>query len=197
MLAASVLPGATLVNSFHEGNSVFLRLNDGAAQIEWLSESSFRFSRSWDGSFTRGPDKHPESINLKISETPEFLKIATKYLLVTISKTGILARVAESDGTTIMADATEVEITFAGAEDMSRSHFETQDRVEAGVASDLLEMHAHEKFAGVAVAKLCGIENIAAEIEQESGHGMDNAGTIRTRQLQDKTMFARHEPILL
>src|SRR5260370_37087815 len=70
-------------------------------------------------------------------------------------------------------------------------------RVEAGVASDLLEVHAHEKFAGVAVAELRGIENIAAEIEQESGYGMDNAGTIRTRQLQDKTMFGRHEPILL
>src|ERR1700729_3122960 len=55
-------------------------------------------------------------------------------------------------------------------------------RVKSGVATDLLEVHPHEKFAGVAIAELRGIEDIAAEIEQESGYGMHNAGTIRTRQ---------------
>src|SRR5262249_8259408 len=96
-------------SSFHQGNSVFLRISDGSGQIEWLSDSSFRFTRRWDGSFTKGPDM-AASIGLKISDTPDSLKIATKYLLLTIAKNGVMTRVAEPDGTIIMADASEAEL---------------------------------------------------------------------------------------
>jgi hypothetical protein len=110
ILTASTLPGATLVKSFREGNTLFLQLSDGTAQIEWLNDSSFRFSRWWEGSWVEGPSRNPQSIGLKISETADYLKIASKYLLVTIAKQGILAHVAEPDGTTIMADASEAEL---------------------------------------------------------------------------------------
>jgi hypothetical protein len=110
ILAASALPGATLVKSFREGNTIFLQLSDGTAKIEWLNDSSFRYSRWWEGSWVEGPLINPQSIGLKISETPDSLKIASKYLLVAIAKQGVLAHVAEPDGTTIMADAGEAEL---------------------------------------------------------------------------------------
>jgi hypothetical protein len=110
IFAAGGLHGATLGKSFREGNSIFLQLSDGTAKIEWLNESSFRFSRWWEGSWVEGPQINPQSIGLKISETADSLKISSKYLLVTIAKRGILAHVAEPDGTPLMDDSTEAEL---------------------------------------------------------------------------------------
>jgi hypothetical protein len=110
ILTATALPGATLGKSFREGNSIFLELSDGTAKIEWINDSTFRFSRWWEGSWVQGPEINPQSIGLKISETADSLKIASKYLLVTIRKRGVLAHVSEPDGTPLMADATEAEL---------------------------------------------------------------------------------------
>ena len=109
LAAASALPAATVTSHFREGNTIFLRLSDGSAQVEWLSESSFRFSRSWDGNFVRGPAANPEPVLLNVSETPDFLEIAAKYVVLTIAKNGVLVRTAEPNGATMMADASEAE----------------------------------------------------------------------------------------
>jgi len=110
ILSAATLPGGTLSKSFREGNSIFLQLSDGTAKIEWLNDSSFRFSRWWEGSWVEGPPVNPQSIGLRISETADSLRIASKYLLVTIAKHGVLARVAEPDGTPLMTDISEAEL---------------------------------------------------------------------------------------
>ena len=110
ILAEGVLRGATLDKSFREGNSLFLQLSDGTAQVEWLSSSSFRFSRRWEGAFVRGAAANPERVSFKVSETADSLNVATKYLLLTIAKRGAMVRVAEPDNTTIMADASEAEM---------------------------------------------------------------------------------------
>src|SRR5258708_2379950 len=114
ILTAGALPGATLSKSFREGNSIVLQLSDGTAKIEWLNDSSFRFSRWWAGSWVEGPRINPQSIGLKIGETADSLKIASKYLLVTIAKHGVLAHVAEPDGTPLMDDSTEPELRNGG-----------------------------------------------------------------------------------
>jgi len=110
ILGASAVPAATLVSSSHEGNLVILQLSDGSAQVEWLSDSSFRFSRSWGGPVSLGPIKSAQPISLNISDTPDALTIATKYLLLTIAKRGVLVRVAEPDATPIMSDLSEAEL---------------------------------------------------------------------------------------
>ena len=110
ILGVSALPAATLVSSSHDGNLVFLQLSDGGAQVEWLSDSSFRFSRSWGGPVSRGPIKSAQPISLKITDTPDALTIATKYLLLTIAKRGVLVRVAEPDATPIMSDLSAAEL---------------------------------------------------------------------------------------
>jgi hypothetical protein len=110
ILSAGFLHGATLSHSFREGNTVFLQVNDGTAQIEWLSESSFRFSRRWEGAWIEGPAIAPQTIGLKISDTADALNIASKYLKVAILKHGVLVHVDDSDGKPLMADASEAEI---------------------------------------------------------------------------------------
>ena len=109
LAAAGALPAATLLSSFHEGNSLFLRLSDGTAQVDWLSDSSFHFTRRWDGNFVRSAARTGKAVDFKSSDTPQSLQIKTKYLTLTISKAGALVRVAEPDGTPIMTDITEAE----------------------------------------------------------------------------------------
>ena len=109
-LSTSVLPAATLVSSSHDGNLVRLQLSDGSAQIEWLSDSSFRFTRRWDRTVPQAPAKSAQPIPLKIGDTPDTLTIATKYLLLMIAKRGVLVRVAEPDSTPIMSDLSEAEL---------------------------------------------------------------------------------------
>ena len=109
-LSASLLPAATLVSSSHDGNLVLLQLSDGSAQVEWLSDSSFRFTRSWGDAVGQAPAKSAQPTPLKIGDTPDALTIATKYLLVTIAKRGVLVRVAEPDATPIMSDSSEAEL---------------------------------------------------------------------------------------
>lgn len=110
ILGTSTLPAATLVSSSQDGNVVFLQLSVGGAQVEWLSDSSFRFSRSWDGSHLQKPVEALQPIPLKISDNPDSLTIGTKYLLLTIAKRGVMVRVAEPDATPIMSDASEAEL---------------------------------------------------------------------------------------
>jgi hypothetical protein len=109
-LSASVLPAATLVSSSSDKNLVFLRLSDGSAQVEWLSDSSFRFSRRWGASAAQTPAKSTEAVPLKITDDPDSLTLATKYLRLTIAKRGVLVLVAEADDTPIMVDASEAEL---------------------------------------------------------------------------------------
>src|SRR6202040_3696152 len=54
--------------------------------------------------------KSAEPIPLKIGDTPDALTIASKYLLLTIAKRGVLVRVAEPDATPIMSDLSEAEL---------------------------------------------------------------------------------------
>ena len=110
ILSASMLPAATVVSSSSDKNVVFLRLSDGSAQVEWVSDSSFRFSRHWGASAAQTPGKSTESVPLKITDNPDSLTVATKYLRLTIAKRGVLVRVAEADDTPIMVDSSEAEL---------------------------------------------------------------------------------------
>jgi hypothetical protein len=88
-----------LVSSSHDGNLIALQLSDGSARVEWLSDSSFRFTRGWGRALPPAAGKSAQPIPLKISDTPDALTISTKFLLVTIAKRGVLVRSAEPDAT--------------------------------------------------------------------------------------------------
>ena len=106
---AAVSRAATLVSSFREGNTIFLRLSDGAAQVEWVSESSFRFTRRWDGNFVRRPALNLKPVVVSLSDTTESLLLSAKYVTLKISKNGVLLHTSESNGAVIMSDASEAE----------------------------------------------------------------------------------------
>ena len=48
-------------------------------------------------------------------------------------------------------------------------------------------------LAGMAVAELRGVENVAATLEQKARYRMDDAGPVGARQFEDKAVIGRHD----
>ncbi|ABA49823.1 hypothetical protein BURPS1710b_0776 [Burkholderia pseudomallei 1710b] len=67
------------------------------------------------------------------------------------------------------------------------------ERGRRAARARLLEMHAHEEFAGAAVAELRRIEDIAAALEQKARDRVNDAAPVRARQFQDKAVIGRHD----
>ncbi|KAG0162004.1 hypothetical protein DFQ30_004542, partial [Apophysomyces sp. BC1015] len=65
-------------------------------------------------------------------------------------------------------------------------------RVQPGIAADLLEVHAHEELTRVAVAELRGVQDIATALEQEPGHRMDDARPVGTGEFENEAVFGGH-----
>src|SRR5690606_1900423 len=52
-------------------------------------------------------------------------------------------------------------------------------------------MHAQEEAAGLLVAELLGVEDVAALAEQQAGHAVDDAGTVRAGKGEDVVVAHR------
>jgi hypothetical protein len=84
-----------------------MKLNQGAAEMVWVSPSTFRFRRSLAGPLARVKVMEREAPNLKAAETPSALVISTKYVEATVQKRGLLVSVRKTDGSPLMSDLTE------------------------------------------------------------------------------------------
>lgn len=107
LLLAWQASGATLLSHERRGNVAALRLSEGAAEIEWLSASSFRFRRTFAGTLPAAAPAGRERIPIGVQETAREVVFATRYLRLRLSKAGVLVKVAKQDGTVLMEDLTE------------------------------------------------------------------------------------------
>ena len=60
--------------------------------------------------------------------------------------------------------------------------------VNAGLAK--IKVHPQEKAPALLIAKLLGIENVAAGLEQQAGNTVDNPGAVRAGQGKDVIVVA-------
>lgn len=109
LLASQAVGGVTVLSHTRENNHVHLRLNEGAAEMEWLSPSAYRFRRCFTGVLRQfdGPAREP--VALEVAETPEELVFSTRYLRVRMRKNGLLIKVAKADGSPVMEDLSEAQ----------------------------------------------------------------------------------------
>lgn len=108
MPAQALAALATLLSFSQQGNRVELRLDRGAAEMVWLSPTTFRFRRVLDGPL--GPAVIPGSpppVHLDIENTSGQLRIRSSAISVTLEKHGLLVSVRKPDGTLVMQDASE------------------------------------------------------------------------------------------
>ena len=104
---ASQAAGVTLLSLERRGDVVDLRLNEGAAEIEWLSESSFRLRRAMAGMLPQAPRAEQELVAVTAADAAGEVVFTTRYLRLRVRKSGLLLKVTKLDGTPVMEDLTE------------------------------------------------------------------------------------------
>jgi hypothetical protein len=107
MPAPSLAALAAIVGFAVSGNRLEMKLNQGAAELTWVSPSTFRLRHALSGALPRAKMLEREASEMKVAETPAALLVTTRNLEVTIQKHGLLVRVRRPDGTLLMNDITE------------------------------------------------------------------------------------------
>src|SRR5581483_825356 len=98
---------ATLLSFAPHGNRIEFKLDHGAAEMVWLSASTFHFRRSLDEPLRALEEKAKEPVDLRIDDTPGAVRVTSNFLVVTIQKHGLLLRIAKTDGTVLSSDVSE------------------------------------------------------------------------------------------
>jgi len=92
-----------------------LKLDDGSAEIEWISPVAFRVSRTWGGSPPTLPRLSHEAITPTFEDAGQILSMRSKYLTVEVDRGDVAIRVksGESPITTIlMGEGADVRLSL-------------------------------------------------------------------------------------
>jgi hypothetical protein len=107
MLAQSLAATATLLSFALHGNRIELKLNQGAAELVWVTQSTFRFRHSLDAPLAQMTWADKENVGVRAVETPGDITFESKFLRVSIQRRGLLVKVRKYDGTLLTGDLTE------------------------------------------------------------------------------------------
>src|SRR5216684_4914735 len=98
ILWAATLHAAVVSRELRDGK-LTLKLDDGTAEVEWISPVSFRFARSWvDGPQVLPKISH-ERIVPTLTETGETLTMRTRYITLDLDRANLNWRVQSGDTT--------------------------------------------------------------------------------------------------
>jgi alpha-glucosidase (family GH31 glycosyl hydrolase) len=107
MAAQTLATVAAIVSFAVHGNRVELKLNQGEAEIVFVSPSTFRFRHALNGKLPPARTAEKEDAALHAVESISGLTLSTRFLDVNVRKHGLLVNVAKTDGAPLMEDATD------------------------------------------------------------------------------------------
>jgi len=107
LLCAYNLTAAELRRYSRSKNRVSLLFSDGVGTIEWISASTFRFSRHWSRQGDRAKPFSRESVQYELEDLASSLRLKTKYLTVAVQKAPIRVIVKDADGLMLSQDLEE------------------------------------------------------------------------------------------
>jgi hypothetical protein len=115
LLMAISVAHAGVVSRDWENGKLTLRLDDGVAEIEWISSTAFRYSRGID-SLPVVPKIHHEPVELEFEDTSSTLKLRGRYMTVEVEKTTAKLRVSANNETiaNLSIDASTLHIVPLG-----------------------------------------------------------------------------------
>ncbi len=105
---------ATLLSFAPQGNRIEFRLDHGAAEMVWLSPSTFRFRRTIEGPLPAVELAERPAVGVEIDDTPGSVRVMSRHLEVSVQKHGLLLRVRRPDGAALLADAAEPRASGSG-----------------------------------------------------------------------------------
>src|SRR5689334_20637174 len=97
----------TLLGATPHGNRIELKLDRGRGEMLWVSPSAFRFRRTLGDTLPVVSALEPQSADefpLEIEETSAALRVRSRFLEVTIQKSGVLVTARRADGSPLMSD---------------------------------------------------------------------------------------------
>ena len=106
---------ATLLSFATHGNRIELRLDQGGAELIWVTPSTFRFRRVLDGPLPAVTWTDREPVKIEIDDTPGALRLRSKFLDVAIQKHGLLVHVRRLNGSVLLTDVTEPRAEAGGS----------------------------------------------------------------------------------
>lgn len=115
MPAQTLAAVATLLSFAPHGNRLELTLDQGAAELVWLSPTTFHYRRTLEGPLVPSAESRA-AVQSQIDDTPGAIRVRTQAIEVTIQKHGLLLRVRRADGAPLMTDLTEPRASGAGVE---------------------------------------------------------------------------------
>jgi hypothetical protein len=113
-MAQALAALATVLAVAPHGNRIDLQLDRGAAELTWLSPSTFHFRRAGDGAIAPSKAARTDIVPVEIDDTPAAVRVRSGLIEVTIRKHGVLVGVRARDGSVLMNDAAEPEFSAAG-----------------------------------------------------------------------------------
>lgn len=178
MLAALV----TLLGVVPQGNRVEFKFDRGTGEIVWVSPSAFRFRRSLeDGSLTAAARVESRDVGeIQVDETSSAVRIRSRFVEVSIQKSGVLVSVKKGDGTPLMTDLTEAMPAGEGV-GWSREMRAGTRYYGLGPRADVgLELRGTRQDAGMAPL-LLSTAGYGEHFPAPGRHRFDFAGTDRYR----------------
>lgn len=109
LLAVVAAQAASVERVSRSGNRFDLKLTDGSAAIDFISDSSFRFARVWKGSPPVLRVSRRDETELAVSESSQALRIRAKHLVLTVDKRTVKLSTAEVDDTPLLVEPDALE----------------------------------------------------------------------------------------
>ena len=117
ILATFAVAQGAVVSHEWRGSTLTLRLDDGAAELEWISGVSFRFSRTWGEQADRLPAILHDATKVDIEVRPDSFFMKTRYMNVELNRADLALRLRSVDADVAalelkrVADGAELHIT--------------------------------------------------------------------------------------
>jgi hypothetical protein len=114
MPAQALAAVATLLSFAQHGNHIELRLDHGAAELVWMTPSTFHFRRALEGPLPAVTAEDRAPVAVKIEGAADGLRVRSEFLDVSLQKRGLLVQVRRLDGTPLVADVSEPHASGSG-----------------------------------------------------------------------------------
>jgi len=82
-----------------------MALEEGMLEIQWISESSFRYWRGWAGKASGQRVFGRDEVPVRVSQAPDSVELETRYLRVRVSRRDGVVKVERAQGGLLMQDA--------------------------------------------------------------------------------------------
>jgi hypothetical protein len=104
-LLAAVPAAAQVASWDRQGNTVRFHLGAGSAEVDWLTASTFRFSRCWPGEPCVSRSSPREKFSLQVEERGGVLESRTEYLRVRVQLATLAIEVDRARGKAMLRQA--------------------------------------------------------------------------------------------